>query len=137
VEFASFGERKLYDEIVITPVQGFEPLAKALAPRDFTVLANVEGAWVVVMERTNETDWTTAARTFKFDNPVPTKVLRLIVSRVGYDDDGSEQDEFSVSEIEYAEALPFVVAKANVLEQRLADLVFKLYGVTNLEDAPQ
>jgi hypothetical protein len=41
-----------------------------------------------------------------------------------------------VSQIEFFEAPAFVVTKLNVLEQRIADLIYKLYGVTNLEDAP-
>jgi hypothetical protein len=62
--------------------------------------------------------------------------LRLIVSRVGNFDSDDYQDLLIVSQIKFFEALPYIVEKTNVLEQRIADLVYKLYGVTNLEDAP-
>jgi hypothetical protein len=62
--------------------------------------------------------------------------LRLIVSRVGKFDSHTLQDLLIVSQIEFFEAQAYIVEKSNVLEQRIADLVYKLYGVTNLEDAP-
>jgi hypothetical protein len=124
-------------EIVITP-RADSIIAAWRSPRAFTVAAFVDGAWVSVLQRSGITDWTTASKRFKFDTVVTSSRYRLIVTEVGnltFDSDG--QDRIKVAEIEYFDELAYVVTKLDVLEQRIADLVNKLYGVTNLEDAPE
>jgi hypothetical protein len=136
IELVTSAEKKMYSKIAITPTQlaGF---TEYVSPRDFTVATFVDGAWVSALQRTDVNDWTAAVKKFSFDTPVSTQQLRLIVSRVGNFDLDDYQDLLLVAEIEFFEALPYIVEKSNVLEQRIADLVYKLYGVTNLEDAPE
>jgi hypothetical protein len=71
-----------------------------------------------------------------FDKIVPAARYRFIVTEVGNGDPTSQQDKLALNELKYSEAPPFVVSFLCTLEQRVADLVYKLYGVTNLEDAP-
>jgi hypothetical protein len=121
-------------EIVITPNQTNYELR---SPRTFTLAAFVNSNWVTVLKRTDVTDWTAASKTFKFDTPTSSTNYRLFVSKVGNFPGGAPgQNRESVAEIEFFGELPYVVKKMIVLEQRIADLIFKLYGVTNLEDAP-
>jgi hypothetical protein len=118
--------------ITISPAAG---LAQSQSPRTFTVAAFVGGRWVTVLMRANITDWVMSPKTFKFDTVPATIKYRLIATRVG-NGVGSGQTNFTLSELEFLQAAPYIVMKTNVLEQRIADLVYKLYGVTNLEDAP-
>jgi hypothetical protein len=122
IELVTSAEKKMYNKIAITPTQ-LDMFKEISSPRDFTVAAFVDGAWVSALQRTDITDWTTEVKKFAFDTPVSTQQLRLIVSRVGNFDSHTLQDLLIVSEIEFFEALPYIVEKSNVLEQRIADLV--------------
>jgi hypothetical protein len=68
---------------------------------------------------------------------VPATSYRLIITRIGNFDSDSGQDRVVLQNIEFFEVVPYVMSQMSVLEQRIADLVYKLYGVTNLEDAPE
>jgi hypothetical protein len=127
---------KTLGEVVISPTH-LSTLVTSRSPRAFTVAAYVNNAWVSVLQRTGIVDWTTESKIIAFDANASSSEYRLIVSEVGNLTSGAtEQDRIAVSPMEIFEAPAFVVTKLNVLEQRIADLIYKLYGVTNLEDAP-
>jgi hypothetical protein len=115
-------------QITITP-NSFLAVAETNSPRSCTVAAYDGSAYVKVLQRSTEGGWTTEPKTYVFDKIVPATRYRFIVTVVGNSDVGSGQDKFALNEIEYSEAPPFVVSFLYTLEQRVADLVYKLYGL--------
>jgi hypothetical protein len=112
----SLGDHKMIDRVVITPST---LAAEVNLPRDFKIIS-FDGTHTTVVDRTNVTDWTTAAKTFTFDAAVLTKQLILIVTRVGNSNSGTGQNCVALAQIEYFEALPYVVTKTDMLEERIA-----------------
>jgi hypothetical protein len=135
IQMSTSTARKL-DMITIRP-HSHVLFASKSSPREFTVAAFVDGQWTAVLYRANLMDWTVASRTFAFDTTVPASSYRLIITRVGNFASSTFQDRVILHDIEFFEVVPYVMSQMRVLEQCIADLIYKLYGVTNLEDAPE
>jgi hypothetical protein len=103
-------------------------VAATQSPRDFVVAAYVEGLWISVLQQSSVQGWTdNETRSFTFSATGAASEYRFITQGV------PNASRVSIGELSFDTPPPYVI---QVLEQRIANLIYKLYGVTNLEDAP-
>jgi hypothetical protein len=114
--------------------------AQASSPRSFILLcktADAPNAWREIYKTSGVQDWTVDSKSFAFGalatNVASTAIAsRLVVLGIGVYENASTAVSITSIKFKLAQS-----AAVQVLEQRIADLVYKLYGVINLEDAPE